>query len=500
VLLEREDALAQLGAALDRVRSHRRGELAVVVGEAGAGKTTVVRRFAEDRAADVDALWGLCDSLRTPRPLGPLADIAPHLLAEGATRDEIFAATLDQLSQPTTRPPLVVIEDVHWADDATLDLLTMVGRRVAQTKALIVLTYRDDEVGGGHPLRFLLGDLAGTISCRVHVAPLSAASVAVLAAAAGHDIDAISLHQHTGGNPFFVSETLAAGDTELPTTVRHAVLARAGRLSPDARQVLDAAAIVPGGVEAWLLDALISHPADRALDECVDRGMLVPAGEGLAFRHEIARLAVDGALAPGQKRTLHRNALQQLQRIPGGRGIEARLAFHAAEAGAGDKVAVWAPIAASQAVAAGAHREAAAHLESALRYADDLPVERRLELWEARATECLALEQLDEALTAFDHATQLARQMGDRAEEGDLLARSVGPYGFLGQPRQAAAALDAALAVLEPRGDTPSWPTLSVSAAPTTCWPGSSPRPKPGANGPWPCATPSGGAKTCASC
>jgi predicted ATPase len=157
-LLERDAALGELDAALRDATG----------GEAGIGKSALVECFVRRRGADVRVLWGASDALFAPRPLGPLHDMAPFfpealrgLLVADAERGAVFAAVLAEMQR---RPTVVVFEDVHWADEATLDLLRYLGRRIARTAALLVLTHRDDELEPRHPLRFLLGDVA--LRCR----------------------------------------------------------------------------------------------------------------------------------------------------------------------------------------------------------------------------------------------------------------------------------------------------------------------------------------------
>jgi predicted ATPase len=250
-LLERDDALGALDAALaDAGRGE--GRAVLISGEAGIGKTALVARFARARRAAVRVLWGACDALFTPRPLGPLHDIAvqtqgalPALLAGTTDRTAIFAATLAELQ---ARPAVAVFEDVHWADEATLDLLRFLGRRIVRTSAVLVLTYRDDELGASHPLRTVLGDLTSSAATvRIRLSPLNEDAVRVLAGERALDVAA--LHRQTGGNPFFVTEVLAGPGAGLPLTVRDAVLGRVARLSPPAQAVLEAAAVVGPRVE-----------------------------------------------------------------------------------------------------------------------------------------------------------------------------------------------------------------------------------------------------------
>lgn len=235
-LLEREEPLRQLGAWLNEAQAGR-GRLVLLGGEAGVGKTVLIQRFCRDLPRVTRFLVGACDALSTPRPLGPLIDIAATVggaleraLAGEKRRHRVFQSFLIELTS-SARPTVVVFEDVHWADGATLDLLRFVGRRCAAARALVIATYRDDEVGPKHPLRVALGDLATTPEVRrLMLAPLSEAAVRLLAQ--GSRVDSDMLYQQTRGNPFFVAEVLAAGAGGIPVTVRDAVLARAARLPP----------------------------------------------------------------------------------------------------------------------------------------------------------------------------------------------------------------------------------------------------------------------------
>ncbi|HJW60072.1 MAG TPA: AAA family ATPase, partial [Actinomycetota bacterium] len=213
-LLERAPLLEELSGVLAATAAG--GRVVLLAGEAGIGKSALVRRFAEERSADARFLLGACDPLLTPRALGPLHDIArqtdgrlAELLASGGPREAVFAAFLDQLAQPSRRQ-VVVVEDAHWADEATLDLLVFLGRRMERTRALLLVTYRDDEVGPDHPLRGVLGTLPQGVVRHLRPEPLSEAAVAELARRAGRP--AAGLRVLTGGNPLLVIEVLAAGD------------------------------------------------------------------------------------------------------------------------------------------------------------------------------------------------------------------------------------------------------------------------------------------------
>jgi DNA-binding CsgD family transcriptional regulator len=420
-LVERERELALLEAAFEEAAGGR-GRVALVTAEAGGGKTALIERFCADRAGSARVLRGACDALFTPRPLGPIHDFAAdagpevtELLLGEAIPYQVAAALIDELHG--REPTLLLVEDVHWADEATVDVLRLVSRRIATTRVLIVLSYRDQALDTGHPLRIMLGDLASGLSpVRLDLAPLSSAAVAQLAES--YDVDAGELHRVTGGNPFFVTEVLASGNGSIPSTVRDALLARASRLSSDARALLDAVAIVPPHVELWLLDALAGENV-AALEECLSSGMLVAGAGTVAFRHELARRAIEESIEPRRLLSLHRAALAALAEPPEGLADAARLAHHADAAGDADAVLRFAPAAAEQAAALGAYREAAAHYARTLRYGDRLTPGERGDLLRKQAAVCLLTDQYDESLAAATQAIEEYRQIGDRLREGD---------------------------------------------------------------------------------
>jgi DNA-binding CsgD family transcriptional regulator/tetratricopeptide (TPR) repeat protein len=443
MLLERDLALDALASGLELTRSAGSGRLVLVTGEAGIGKTSVVRAFAGSCGHEVEIRWGACDSLSTPLPFGPFRDIA--LVDPTATRESALAGAMDRL-RALGGPVVMVIEDAHWADQASLDLLSFVGRRIGQVPIMLVVTYRADEVPASHPLAMVLGDLAGTVSARIALQPLSVAALAQLADADA-DVDPQALHQLTGGNPFFVTETLAAGgDGTLADSVRSAVLARCARVSAAGRAVLEAVSISPGGIALEVLTR-IRDVETSAFDECVERGVLIDLGPVVSFRHELARLAVYEDLPPGRRQELHLAALDAI-----GPGEPSRLAFHAAEAGQVDLLLRYARLAAEQARVAGAVEQAASHLRLLLPHVDRLEPAARLEVVDQLAGALGQLGQFDSAIAAFDQAVQCADAIGDVVKRGELLTRRAGVLGNAGRDRESKEALDEAVAVLEREG------------------------------------------------
>ncbi|HEY1511908.1 MAG TPA: LuxR C-terminal-related transcriptional regulator [Solirubrobacteraceae bacterium] len=449
-LLERADELAALAGDLDTVASTGRGRLVFVGGEAGIGKSTLIGEFCA--GLDAPALRGASEALFTPRPLGPLIDIAAQvggelerLVESESSPSAIVGALMRLLAQE--QPTVVVLEDLHWADDATLDVVRLLARRCDAINALVIATYRDDELDRRHPLRIVLGELPRASVRRMTVAPLSTDAVAVLAEPYG--VDAAALHERTGGNPFFVSEALAAGAGDMPDTVRDAVLARAARLDDRARRLLEAVAIVPQKAELWLLEQLAGDDLAH-LESCLASGMLQALADAVAFRHEIARVAIEGVVAPDRALALHRRALRALISTPGRKLELARGAHHAEAAGDPEAVLRYAPAAGEQAAAVGAHREAAAQFARALRFAGGLDSGRRAELLERRSYECYLTNAMDDAIVARETAMAERRDLGDRLGEGDAHRWLSRLRWFMGDNAAAEAEANMAVELLEP--------------------------------------------------
>ncbi len=422
-LLERSQQLSGLESALVEA-SAGSGRIALISGEAGIGKTSLVRRFASRQPANVRVLWGTCDLLFTPNPLGPLLDMLPNmvgkagsLLEADAPRSAVFNAVLDELHRTTT---IIVFEDMHWADEATLDLVRFLGRRITTTRSLMILTYRDDELGFHHPLRIILGDLGSSVTThRIQLSPLSKQAVEVLVA--GRQLDAAALHQQTGGNPFFVTEVLASPASGIPPTIRDAVLARIARLSPTGRALVETAAVIGQHVEVWLLNDIAGN-AIGALDECLASGVLLTENEVLVFRHELARQTILASLSPQRKYSLHQRVLGVFRAMPVKPSELARLAHHAEAAN--DELAVleFAPPAAQHASATGSHREARILYALVLRYAGTLPLAEQARLLHAYSRECNLTENQEQAIEAVQQALAIWRRLDDPLQQGDMLA------------------------------------------------------------------------------
>ena len=453
-LLERGACLAAL-AGYAREARQGGGRLVLVAGEAGIGKSALVEQLRND-LPDARWSWGACDGLFTPRPLGPLFDWAGQLGGElealcqaGAAREDLFRALLRQVSEPGTLSVLVV-EDIHWADEATVDLLRFLGRRLRDAPVLLIATYRGEDLAADDPLRAALGEIARQRSTRrMDLAPLSADAVRILVGGTG--LDAAELYWLTSGNPFYVTEVVQAGLGAVPASARDAVLARAARLGGGSREVLDVAALTGARVELDLLTSVIACPLP-VLDELLASGLLAVDGQWLGFRHEIARLAVEQAVAPHRRAGMHARILAGLGLL--GCGDDARMAFHAE--GAGDRPAVLrhAPRAARQAAELASHREAAAQYERALRFTAGADPAVIAGLYDGLGFELMLIGRLQDAADAGERALGLWRQAGNRVREGGTLRNLSYALQPLGRGPDSVAAAEAAVTVLEPLGPT----------------------------------------------
>ena len=457
-LLEREADLGTLESALDGA-SRGAGSVVLVSGEAGIGKTRLVRTFAQSHSRDARILWGSCDDLSTPRTLGPFHDIATQeggALKAAVTigpRGEVFDAVLDAMDDgPSTTA--VIVEDVHWADGATLDVLKFLGRRIDQLAAVLVLTYREEEVSEGHPLLLVVGDLPASAVHRVHLAPLSMKAVEGIAAR--HGSSAEGLYAKTRGNPFLVTEALLASGDDVTVNVRDAVRARAARLSTTGRSAAELMSVVPGHTERWLLDEFPEFEAD-ALDECSGRGLIEFDGATAMYRHELVRGAMEESLTPQRRRDLNQFVFKALAAQE---ADVARVVHHARQAGDAVAIARYAPEAGRRASLAAAHREALTHFRVAVEHSAELNLEERAQLLTDYAIECYVINEAAEGLAAAETALTLWQELSDTIREGDILRWLSRLHWWLGHGE---AAIETGMAAVEVLTSVPQSTELAMA-------------------------------------
>ncbi len=449
-LLEREAEVELLTSMAERVRGGC-GAVALVRGEAGIGKTSLLRAV-RDRAR-VPFYVGRCEPLSVPEPLGPLHELVSAAGAPGALEsvggDRRSLARSLQAAVTSGGPAIAAVEDAHWADPATLDVVRVLARRAEDVPMGLVVTLRDDELAANQPLGVLIGDLATDPEIvRVALAALSEDAVRELAGDGGADVGPIV--RVTGGNPFLVVEMLAAAET-VPVSVRDATLARVARLGPEAKGVVEVAAVVGQRVQAGLLEELVPGH-EGAVKEALARGVLTDDGVMFGFRHELTRRAIEEALSAPRRAALHGVVARFLARKSG--GDHARIAHHAEAAGLGELASRHAVLAAGEAEHVGALLEAGLQLDRALRVGKGLPAEVRIDLLIRYARNMnFAGRRLEEALVASEQAAVLADTSNDWAASGRARSVMSAALWSLDRLQEARTAAADAVSLLEGTGD-----------------------------------------------
>jgi DNA-binding CsgD family transcriptional regulator len=461
-MLERDAELAALAhAAREAADGH--GSVVLVKGEAGIGKSSLIEALRSHLPAEGRMLVGYCDDLATPRTLGPFRDLVGSVgtelsraVTDGSERDRVLTALRTELTWPD-HPTVLVIEDVHWADDATLDALRYLIRRIAELPAVLVLTYRDDELNREHPLHGLLGQASRSDHVR-HLPLRRLSPQAVRQLSAGSPVDAHDLFELTSGNPFFVHELLASAQGErVPPTIADAVLARVRSLDPPVQDVLEQLAVVPSALDRWLVDVLVPGAGQRgegtvaALAAAEERGLLSVSTRKIAFRHELTRRAIAGAVPAARLMALNHRVLDALIDHDG--SDVSQIVHHAARAGDQDAIIRYGPVAGRDAAGAGAHREAVAHFGLVLEHHDRFTPGERAELLAQYAIECYTIGAIDKAVEAGQRAVKESRSLGDLRQLGAYLRWLSRIWWTAGNRARAEQTGREAISVLERAGD-----------------------------------------------
>jgi DNA-binding CsgD family transcriptional regulator/tetratricopeptide (TPR) repeat protein len=449
-LLERDGPLAALIQARARAAKGH-GSVVVVSGEPGIGKTALMAHFAEEVGEGARVLWGTCDDLSIPRPLGPIRDLEGTVsakLAEAAVSSNDFHHVPDLLLEELDArpaPTVLVIEDLHWADEATIDVITVVGRRIDRVPAIMVLTFRGGELNPDHPLHAALEAIRAEISLYLQLAPLSPEAVAALA---GEDAERV--YQATGGNPFYVTELVAALPEDLPPSVTNAVLGRVSRLGDRAQRLMELVSVVPTRIPTTWLDAVMPAWAVAA-EEPERRQLLSVDRQHVRFRHELARSATRMSLPEARRRQLHAQILRVLLDST---ADPANIVYHAEQAGDTDVVAAHALIAARAAGAVESNREAFAHYLRASEFAYRLASAEQAALFEELAASAYTVGRLSDAMPAIERAIDIYGDLDDVMSLGRctrLLSRF---HWYAGDGSAAREAGERAISLLLPLGDT----------------------------------------------
>ncbi len=411
-----------------------------ILGEAGTGKTSLIRHFSEQVKGRANVLVSLCDSLFTPRPLGPIYDLLYKAdrelaanLASIPSRTDLFASVYHAFTS-LDKPTIFIIEDVHWADEATLDFIKFFSRRINHSSSLLLMSCREYEATCNHPLRNVFGELPRDSFCKVTLPAFSRNLVDKLARERGYQGE--SLYEITGGNPFYVTEMLASYREDIPDNIKDAVLALFNPLVGKTRDLWEMLSIMPDGMETANL-AKVDNDWEQALDRCVSYGIILINNDKVVYKHELFRRTIESSISPLRRLQLNKRILELFLEQFEGEGEIQRIVHYATNAGDNTIVAKYAPVAAQQAVKLAAHTQAAKLYKTAIDFNEDKSPEKLIPLYESYAYECYLTNQIEEAIIFVGKALRLHQLSGDRTRIGDSTRFLSRLWWFFGNRKEA---------------------------------------------------------------
>lgn len=415
VLIERDGQLQELVSKYHQTE-YGVGHCIFISGEAGIGKTSLVNQFCNDMEAIANILRGTCDALFTPRPLAPLYDILaqmeqdfPNSISDFADRTAFFARIFTDLKKQA-KVAIIIFEDIHWADEATLDFIKFLARRITQIPCLFLLTYRDNEIQLNHPLRNVLGQLTSGSYTRIKLQPLSRQAVMKMAIEkkySGEDVFNI-----TGGNPFYVSEVLSNYSLGVPENIKDSILSAYNRTEEVSKQVWELLSVIPSAFEIKYLERI--EPAfTSSIESCLQHQILLIKDGCIHFKHELFRRTIEASLSPLRRILLNKKVLELLHESFEDNGEIERIVHHAKNANDYERVVHYAPLAAAKAAAVGAHIEASKLYLSAIEYYQGSDPELLLQLYEGYTYECYLTNQVNEAIVYATKSLTLLKENGD---------------------------------------------------------------------------------------
>ena len=410
-LVERDDFLSMMQKTFDEVITGE-GHCILISGEAGIGKTSLVRAFSKEKNEDCQIYLGACDALFTPRPLAPIYDIALQIKDDSWDTDDrsmLFTGIFRELENQK-KATLIIVEDIHWADEATFDFLKFFIRRITQLHCLLLITYRDNEIHLSHPLRTVLGQLPPDFFTRLQLSPLSRGAVETMAAEKGYkgkDVYSIS-----GGNPFYVNEILASYSTGIPDNIKDSILSVYNRQNEKTKQVWQLLSVIPSGLEAKYLEKLEPYYSE-AIHDSLETKILIMNGQLISFKHELYRRTIETSLSPVIRRDINKRMLDILvENSEQSREME-RIIHHAKNASENEVVVKYAPLAAREASSVGAHLEAAKLYLTAIEYYQEKDKNTLIDFYKAYAYECYLTNQVKEGIIHIGKALSLLELKND---------------------------------------------------------------------------------------
>lgn len=424
ILLERNEDLEKL-ARIFEAASKGAGQTVFVMGEAGIGKTSLVKTFLENVRAEAVVYVGSCDSLFSARPLGPLIDIATYtpgelldVVSSEKDRGVLFALFLQKFfSSPN--PVVVLFEDIHWADEATLDFVKLLSRRIQNQKCLFLLTFRDDEVGARHPLKHIAAEMPTGSFTKLFLRRLTEQAVVDWSIQCGSN-SGKDIFKLTQGNPFYVTEVLASNENgDIPERVKDSILSVFYSKPLEIQSLWEILSIMPSGIDVALAEK-IGHDFPRGIEEGVASGVLILKKDGISFKHELYRITIEGSISTLRKKTLHSQMIKMINELHPDAINLSHLIHHALYADDRDLIRKVAPRAAREAAAVGAHIESSKLFSIAIQYSDSAD-ESIVELYERHAYECYLTNQIESAISSQRKALDIWRQRKVVLKIGDTL-------------------------------------------------------------------------------
>jgi len=422
-LIERDEFLASMQRVYEDMQSGE-GHCIFVNGEAGIGKTSLVKAFCRELESGCNIFLGTCDALFTPRPLAPLYDILlqmpkgfPDIGSEMTDQTAFFTSFLQELNNQKDSS-LIVFEDIHWADEATLDFIKFLARRITHLRCLFILTYRDEEIHSGHPLRNVLGHLPADSFTRLQLTPLSRKAVDKMATDKGYSGE--DVYSISGGNPFYVNEILASYSSGIPENIKDSILSLYNRQDENTKQAWEILSVLPTGFEMIHLEKL--EPSyTAAIEKSMDSKLMILKEGRIFFKHEIYRRTIEASLSPLLRVVLNKKILD-LFRVNFEQKMEIeRIIHHAKNANDYELVVQYAPLAARQAACMGAHIEASKLYFSAIEYYQGNDKDLLVTLYEAYSYECYLTNQGKEAIIYQAKALVLWKEKGNIEKTGNCM-------------------------------------------------------------------------------
>lgn len=399
-LIERDRFLHLMQSKFENIAAGE-GHCIFVSGEAGIGKTALIKAFCKELKTRCNIYQGTCDALFTPRPLAALYDIllqARHDLPENigdiADRTAFFTKFFQALKNQS-ETSLIVFEDIHWADEATLDFIKFLARRITQLQCLFILTYRDEEVHSRHPLRTVLGQLNSDSFTRMKLFPLSKQAVEKMAADKGYSGE--DVYSITGGNPFYLNEILVGNSTGVPDNIKDSILSVYNRQDEKTKHLWEILSVLPTGFEIKYLEKIETLFA-TAIERSLDSEILVLREGHLFFKHELYRRTIEASLSPPIRVGLNKKILELFQgKFEQNQDFET-IIHHAKNANECELVTQFAPMAAKQSASVGSHLEASRLYLTAIEYYQGDDEDTLIQFYEWYAYECYLTNQHKEAI------------------------------------------------------------------------------------------------------